>query len=127
MALEASGVALLPRGAILRDPRALPVAVSSRELPDTLEILRATAPRLQQLGIKHLSIFGSTARGTRRADSDIDLLVDLDEQQSIDLLDYAGIVAELQNLVRQRVDVALRYRLKAHVAPTALRDEIRVF
>ena len=80
-----------------------------------------------ELGVKHISLFGSTARGTQRPESDIDLLFDLDEQRKIDLFDYAGIVAEIQKLVPQQVDVALRNKLKSHVAPEALRDEIRVF
>ncbi len=86
-----------------------------------------TPLRLQQLGVKHISLFGSTARGTQRPDSDLDLLLDLDAQRSIDLFDYAGIVAEIQRLVPQRVDVARRDKLKSHVAPDALRDEIHVF
>ncbi|MGD0075551.1 MAG: nucleotidyltransferase domain-containing protein [Candidatus Binataceae bacterium] len=90
-------------------------------------MLRAAAPRLQQLGVKHLSLFGSTARGTERPDSDIDLLPDLDAQRCMDLLDYAEIVAEIQKLVPQRVDVARRDKLKSNVASDALRDEIRVF
>ena len=100
---------------------------SSEKLLAVLHVLRKAAPRLQQLGVKHLSLFGSTARGTQRLDSDLDLLLDLDARQPIDLLDYAGIVAEIQKLVPQRVDVARRNKLKSHVAPDAVRDEIHVF
>jgi uncharacterized protein len=126
-ALEASGIAFVPGGAVLRDATAPSATASSQKLPTVLHILRAAAPRLQQLGVKHLSLFGSTARGTQRPDSDIDLLLDLDAQRSIDLFDYAGIVAEIQRLLPQPVDVARRDKLKSHVAPDALRDEIHVF
>ena len=126
-ALEASGIAFVPGGAVLRDATAPSTTASSRNLPAILHILRAAAPRLKQLGVKHLSLFGSTARSTERPESDIDLLLDLDAQRCMDLLDYAGIVAEIQKLVPQRVDVARRDKLKSHVAPDALRDEIRVF
>lgn len=101
--------------------------MDSQKLAPVLQVLRAAAPRLQQLGVKHLSIFGSTVRGTQRPDSDLDLLLDLDAQRRIDLLDYAGIVAEIQKLVSQKIDVARRDKLKAHVAPEALRGEIHVF
>jgi len=127
LALEASGIAFVPGGAILGDATTTPTTASSKTIPTVLHILRAAGPRLQQLGVKHLSLFGSTARGTQRPDSDIDLLLDLDDRRSIDLFDYAGIVAEIQKLLPQRVDVARRDRLKSHVAPDALRDEIRVF
>jgi predicted nucleotidyltransferase len=125
--LEASGIDLLPRGAIIRDASTPSAAGGAQKLAVVLHALRAAAPRLRQLGVKHLSIFGSTARGTERPDSDIDLLLDLDARRAIDLLDYAGIVAEIQNLVPRHVDVARRDKLKSHVAPHALRDEIRVF
>ena len=125
--LEASGIALLPGGAVLLDA-ATPASTSrAQELPAVVHILRSAAPHLQQLGVRHLSLFGSTARGTHRPDSDVDLLLDLDTRRSIDLFDYAGIVAEIQKLVPQHVDVARRDKLKSHVAPGALRDEINVF
>ncbi|MFZ0659100.1 MAG: nucleotidyltransferase domain-containing protein [Candidatus Binataceae bacterium] len=92
-----------------------------------IHILREAAPRLQKLGVKHLSIFGSTARGTERPDSDVDLLVGLDAEGRMDLFDYAGIVAEIQKLIPRRVHVAQRNKLKAHIAPNILRDEIHVF
>jgi len=92
-----------------------------------IRVLRRAAPDLQKLGVTHLSIFGSTARGTERPDSDIDLLLDLDPRQRIDLFDYAGIVAEIQKLVPHGIEVALRDKLKAHVASDVLRDEIHVF
>ena len=126
-ALEASGIDLLPRGAVIRDAGTRSAARGAQKLAVVLIALRAAAPRLRQLGLKHLSIFGSTARGTERPDSDLDLLVDLDARRAIDLLDYAGIVGEIQKLVPQQVDVARRDKLKSHVAPDALRDEIRVF
>jgi predicted nucleotidyltransferase/DNA-binding XRE family transcriptional regulator len=125
-ALESSGVALLPGGAVLREPGTA-TAPRSQKASEILEILRTAAPRLRELGVKHLSLFGSTARGTQRPDSDIDLLLDLDEQRKIDLLDYAGIVAEIQKMVPQHVDVALRNKLKSHVARNVGRDEIRAF
>jgi predicted nucleotidyltransferase len=126
-ALESSGVALLPGGAVLRESATTGTPVRSQKASEILEILRTAAPRLRELGVKHLSVFGSAARGTQRPGSDIDLLLDLDERRKIDLLDYAGIVADIQKLVPQHVDVALRNKLKSHVARNAGRDEIRAF
>jgi predicted nucleotidyltransferase/DNA-binding XRE family transcriptional regulator len=126
-ALESSGIALLPGGAVLREPDTASAPVGSQKASEILKVLRTAAPRLRELGVKHVSIFGSTARGTQRPDSDIDLLLDLDEQRKIDLLDYAGIVAEIQKMFPQHVDVALRKTLKSHVARNLGRDEIRAF
>lgn len=42
---------------------------------DAIARLRAREADLRGMGIEHLSIFGSTARGEARADSDLDLAV----------------------------------------------------
>jgi len=126
-ALEELGIAVLSGGAVVRSQGVPYVPLEPQNIPEVLHILRSAAPRLQQLGVRHLSLFGSRAHGTQRPDSDIDVLLDLDARRRMDLFDYAGIVAEIQKLVPQRVDVARRDKLKSHVAPSAFRDEIHVF
>src|SRR5882724_10799624 len=125
-ALESAGVDFLPGGAVLRSD-ATPMIGGDQRLASILRALQAGGPRLRRLGVRHLSLFGSTARGTARPDSDVDLMVELDPRRKLDLLDYAGIVGEIQKLLPQRVDVARRDKLKPHVAPAALRDEVHVF
>jgi predicted nucleotidyltransferase len=125
-ALEAAGVALRPEGALIR-ARADPPENPSRDLIAVIRALRGAAPRLRRLGVRHLSVFGSAARGSAGPGSDIDLLADLDSRRRLDLLDYAGIVAAIQELVALPVDIARRDMLKPHVAAEAARDEINVF
>jgi predicted nucleotidyltransferase/DNA-binding XRE family transcriptional regulator len=125
-AFEAGGADFLAGGAVLRsESAALPGG--DLRLAGILRRLQADVPRLRRLGVTRLSIFGSTARGTARADSDVDLLLELDPRRKLDLLDYAGIVGEIQKLLPQKIDVAQRNKLKPHVADAALRDELIVF
>ncbi|HEY0524824.1 MAG TPA: nucleotidyltransferase domain-containing protein [Stellaceae bacterium] len=98
-----------------------------QRLAAVLETLRTNGDRLRQLGVRHLSVFGSTARGDARADSDVDLLIELDSARRIDLFDYAGIAGEIQKLLPMPVDLARRDRLKPHVAAGALRDAVNAF
>jgi predicted nucleotidyltransferase len=129
-ALAASGVDLLPGGAVLHDASPDDSAASAapdRRLAAILRALQAKAETLRGLGVRHLSIFGSTARGTARPDSDVDLLIELDAERKIDLFDYAGIVGEIQRLIAHPVDVARRDKLKPEIVAEALRDEIRAF
>ena len=56
-----------------------------------LATLRAHERELKQSGIVRLSLFGSTARGDRRADSDVDLLAAFDATRRISILDIAGM------------------------------------
>jgi uncharacterized protein len=125
-ALEAGGVQFFPGGAVLHGA-GTPPSGGDRRLAAVIRALQGAAAQLRRLGVRHLSIFGSTARGTARPESDLDLLIELDSRKRLDLLDYAGIVGEIQKLVPQRVDAARRDKLKPHVVPEALQDEIRVF
>ncbi|MFI4988150.1 MAG: nucleotidyltransferase domain-containing protein [Alphaproteobacteria bacterium] len=127
--LEAGGVAFLPGGAVLRDSSgdAAGVRNGERQLAAVLHILQANRARLRRSGVRHLSLFGSTARGEAAPGSDVDILVELDGRKRLDVFDYAGIAGEIQKLLPMRADVALRDRLNARLTPEVLRDEIRVF
>jgi predicted nucleotidyltransferase len=48
-------------------------------------------------------VFGSVARGDDRADSDVDLLVEMEDDRS--LLDLVGLEQELEDLLGRDVDV----------------------
>jgi predicted nucleotidyltransferase len=72
----------------------------------------ATNPRL----------FGSVARGDAQPDSDIDLLVDLDDAGGNAFLRLAGLGEELTQLLGVSVDVVAEELLRAEVSATARRD-----
>jgi hypothetical protein len=67
--------------------------------------LRAHEPELKQAGVVRLSLFGSTVRGERRPDSDIDLLAAFDETRRISLLDVIHIENQLADLLGERDDL----------------------
>jgi uncharacterized protein len=66
-------------------------------------------------GASNLRLFGSVARGEERADSDIDLLVDLADDRGFD--DYLALVDELESLFRRRVEVVIERSLSRHFRP----------
>ena len=68
-------------------------------------------------GARNLRLFGSVARGEDRADSDVDLLVDMDPGRS--LLDLVALGQDLEDLLHRKVDV-----LTAVSVHPALRDRI---
>jgi predicted nucleotidyltransferase len=63
------------------------------------EILRIAA----KFGARNLRVFGSVARGEAGDESDADLLVELERGRT--LLDQAGLVVELEELLGRKVDV----------------------
>jgi predicted nucleotidyltransferase len=58
---------------------------------------------LKRFGVKRASLFGSSARGEDREDSDIDILVEFEAGKS--LLDLAGLKIELEEVLGRRVDL----------------------
>lgn len=74
----------------------------------------------------HAALFGSTARGEERPDSDIDVMVEIDPEahRGMDLFDYIGIVHVIEDLFPTRVDVFSRFSMKEHVRPSAERDAV---
>ena len=80
------------------------------------DILRIAA----QNGAYNVRVFGSVARGEARPDSDIDFLVNLEENRS--LLDLARLLRELQTLLDCKVDVMTEAGLRPRIRPQVLKD-----
>jgi predicted nucleotidyltransferase len=74
--------------------------------------------KLRQRGVIHVAVFGSVVGEESRADSDVDLLVDLTPDLASDFFAYAGVAADLDQIVGRDVDVARRDKLRPHVRPS---------
>ena len=72
-----------------------------------LDGLRARKPEIMAYAAEHgahnVRVFGSTARGDMAADSDVDLLVEMEPGRN--LLDLVGLWQDLEDLLGTRVDV----------------------
>ena len=87
-----------------------------------LERLSANAGELHALGARSLSLFGSFARDEAGAESDVDLLVDLDKH-TFDR--YMDLKIRLEDLLGRHVDLVLVEKLKPRVRDQILREAIR--
>ncbi|BBK29545.1 hypothetical protein EDC65_2411 [Stella humosa] len=75
----------------------------------------ALAALCRRRHIRRLSLFGSTAKGTQRPDSDVDLLVEFESGREPGLLALAAIAEELSSLVEGRtVDLRTADDLSRH-------------
>jgi uncharacterized protein len=97
------------------------------EKQDILARLREHQAALNAKGVNHAALFGSRARGDDRADSDIDILVEIAPDVPMDVFTYVGIVHSIEDLFPIRVDVSNRIALKPHVRPFAERDAVYAF
>lgn len=77
---------------------------------------------LRRHGVTNPELFGSTARGDDREDSDVDILVDFAPGTSI--IDIIGIQHELEDLLGVRVDLVPRDGLKERVRVRAAKDVV---
>ena len=92
-----------------------------------IAMLRQHEPEIKAAGVARLSLFGSTARGDRRPDSDIDLLAVFDDTRRISLLDVAGIEIQLSELLGQQVDLVEEGTLKPRMRISVDAEAVRAF
>ena len=69
--------------------------------------LTANAAALKARGVRHISLFGSRARGTNSDVSDIDLAVELDSAAGLSGYEIVGIEQELVAILGARVDIVV--------------------
>jgi predicted nucleotidyltransferase len=72
-------------------------------------------------------LFGSLARGSHRADSDIDIMIEIDPDTPMTIFDYMDLKEYIASLFEERVDVVSREGLKPYVRPAATADAIYAF
>lgn len=89
--------------------------------------LRGHESELRTAGITRLSLFGSTARGDYRPDSDIDLLAAFDETRRISLLTVVGIEQQISRMLDRPVELVEEGTLKPRVLKNVEAEAVRAF
>lgn len=84
-----------------------------------LAALRLHRDGLRRYGVRSLGLFGSTARGRARADSDLDFVVEF-ERKTFD--DYMGLKFYLEDLFHRDVDLVIADAIKPSLRSRILRE-----
>ncbi len=92
---------------------------------EALNLVRSHQKELEKMGVKSLNIFGSVARDQANSQSDIDILVELDE--SIGFFEFFSIKHYLENLFQRPVDLGTVGALKEHLRQPVLDEVVHVF
>ncbi|GAA0618792.1 hypothetical protein GCM10009547_21450 [Sporichthya brevicatena] len=106
----------------------LPVPADQLGLPNTRlgRLLRRHRRAIFEIATRrkahNLRVFGSVARGDEHAESDVDLLVDL--ERGVGLVGLAGLTRELTELLGVPVDVIPADTLKARIREEVFREAI---
>jgi predicted nucleotidyltransferase len=88
------------------------------------DIKRKAGPVLRRYGARRASVFGSVARGEGHARSDIDILVELDDDKS--LLDFIGLKLALEDALGQEVDLVEYDAVKPLIRERVMREQVQI-
>ena len=93
---------------------------SVQEIKRTLEELKG------KYKVKKIGIFGSYVRGEQKGKSDLDILVEFEEDAKLSLLDVVGLEIELSDLLGIKVDLVEKKSLKPYIGQYILSEVIYV-
>lgn len=99
--------------------------VNTNSRDDLVALLKQHLPVLEkQFNVSDLAIFGSTARGQARQDSDVDVLVQFKGPATSS--DYFGLQFYLEDLLDKRIDLVTDKALRAELRPFVEKDALHV-
>ena len=88
-----------------------------------LEELFKVRATLRSFGVRRIAVFGSVARNTARADSDIDFIVDI-PRGKITLKNFFGLQDFLNVHFQRKVDVITESSIKPFARDLVMRDAV---
>jgi predicted nucleotidyltransferase len=90
------------------------------------ELLREKRKEILEIAARHgaynIRVFGSVARGEADEQSDVDVLLELGPDRS--LLDLGGFLADLEDLLKCKVDVVTEKGLKTRIRDRVLQEAV---
>lgn len=92
-----------------------PASLLKENRDEILEIAR-------RRGVEKIRVFGSVARGEATAESDVDLLVDLEPDRS--LLDLGGLLSDIENLLGCEVHVVTEPSLHWYIRESVIKEAV---
>jgi len=94
-----------------------------RTFEEIKELLQKNKPKFrEQYGLKDIGIFGSYVRGEQVAESDLDILVEL--EKPIGFVKFIRLENALSQLLGVRVEIVTKKALKPHIGKRIL-EEVR--
>ena len=98
-----------------------------KSIQEIKEILEKHKEELEgKYKVKEIGIFGSYVRGEQKGKSDLDILVEFEEDAKLSLLDVVGLEIELSNLLGIKVDLVEKKSLKPYIGQYILREVIYI-
>ncbi len=81
----------------------------------------------ESLPVRSVFLFGSYARNEQTSESDVDVMMDLEENHELDLWDFIGIKHDLEDILELTVDLVTVKNLQDFAKETAEQDKILIY
>jgi uncharacterized protein len=94
---------------------------------EIIATIRKNAEAIRAEGVTKLAIFGSRVRGDNRADSDIDVLIDVEPDVSFSILDLIGVEQIIQDATGLPTQATMRRSMPPRFAQRIADDILEVF
>ncbi len=79
---------------------------------EIIRLLKKNKEKLKEFGVRRIGIFGSVARGRAGKESDIDVVVEFEEDRG-GMHDFVNVVDFLENLFKRKVDILTPYGIES--------------
>ena len=89
------------------------------------KIKRQIVGILKKNKVTKAGIFGSYARGEQKRNSDIDILVNI-EDKKMSLLGFIGLMRLLEEILKKKVDLVEYSAIKPRIKDRILKEEIKI-
>ena len=93
---------------------------------DAISQLKQHEADLKRLGVEHLYMFGSTARGEAKDDSDVDLFFDY-EKGKLGLFELMDVKEYAASILGRKVDIMTRDSLHKTLRKAIEATAVRIF
>lgn len=90
-------------------------------------MLSRHADELRACGVKSLYLFGSTARGSARRNSDVDVFIDASDRSTFSLFDLLDVKYLIEDVLHAKADVTTRAGLHPALRNNIVSEAIKVF
>lgn len=94
---------------------------------ELLTSLRRLRPDFERDGVPHMSLFGSRARGDHRPDSDVDLMIEVNDDQPFSMLKVVGIGHIVEDSIGLPANIFMKRSLDDKFVGEVQADLVRIF
>jgi len=78
----------------------------------------------QKYKVKEIGVFGSVVRGEQKGTSDVDILVEFDENARLGLLKFINLENYLSELLGVKVDLVMKSALKPRIGKHVVKETV---